>query len=381
MPRYNTHEEWRNAVEKMHPEKFDLTKDTYKGWDKPFKIACAYCDFEWIVPQTPPILRADFCCKKCHPTVRAAEKINYETNSVIKILRDKHGDRYDFDNIISKKSSDIISITCKDCKVVYTSKVRTFMDQKKICNYCHGNHWNFDKVKKCVEEKFGVDIITFAENTTIKTCNDLIEVGCVKCDKYWKVRVYDIIRPDVTNGCLTCSGSEKKTHEQYLIESQNIHGKERYTYVTKYTGSKDSITIQCNKCKRIFNKRADHHIIGSGCDECYGGQSFGEYLVAKYLKEIEMEYILEHRFPDCKHILPLPFDFYLPEMLACIEFDGKQHYEAIEFFGGAKTLEDTQMRDEIKNKYCQDKKICLLRIKYDQINQIPELIDKFLQEC
>ena len=36
------------------------------------------------------------------------------------------------------------------------------------------------------------------------------------------------------------------------------------------------------------------------------------------------------------------FDFFLPDLNICIEFDGKQHFESIDFFGGDSYLKKIQ---------------------------------------
>lgn len=50
----------------------------------------------------------------------------------------------------------------------------------------------------------------------------------------------------------------------------------------------------------------------------------------------------------------------------CIEYDGIQHYKPIKYFGGYNYYKKQKMRDDIKTKFCQDKNIKLLRIKYDE---------------
>ena len=45
----------------------------------------------------------------------------------------------------------------------------------------------------------------------------------------------------------------------------------------------------------------------------------------------------------------------------------KQHFELFNnFWGGNKTLKLTQKHDEIKNQYCLDNNIKLIRIKYNE---------------
>lgn len=52
-----------------------------------------------------------------------------------------------------------------------------------------------------------------------------------------------------------------------------------------------------------------------------------------------------------------------------IEYDGIQHFEDGVKNSGWNTIENykkTHLRDEYKNKYCEEHKIKLIRIKYDE---------------
>ena len=60
-----------------------------------------------------------------------------------------------------------------------------------------------------------------------------------------------------------------------------------------------------------------------------------------------------------------------------IEFDGIQHFEPIEFFGGQKEFKETQIRDNLKNKYAKDNNIKLLRISYKDLNNISDILNNF----
>ena len=72
----------------------------------------------------------------------------------------------------------------------------------------------------------------------------------------------------------------------------------------------------------------------------------------------------------------LPFDFYLPKYNSCIEFDGIQHYEPVEHFGGQESYDYTVKHDKIKNEYCKNNGILLLRIPY--YKNVEEELNNFL---
>ncbi len=103
-----------------------------------------------------------------------------------------------------------------------------------------------------------------------------------------------------------------------------------------------------------------------------------EEYIKLYLKKMEIKYIPQHGFDTCRYINKLSFDFYLPDYNTCIEFDGVQHFRPVKEFGGKKAFIDCQKRDECKNKWCVENNVNLIRIKYDEIDRIREILDNKL---
>lgn len=101
--------------------------------------------------------------------------------------------------------------------------------------------------------------------------------------------------------------------------------------------------------------------------------SWGESYISKLLGDLDIDYKREHRFANCRDAYMLPFDFYIPSKNVCIEYDGQQHYEVIEHFGGEEAFTQRVKHDEIKNKYCEENNIKMLRVPYylsdDQIKE------------
>lgn len=97
-------------------------------------------------------------------------------------------------------------------------------------------------------------------------------------------------------------------------------------------------------------------------------QSSKEDLISRHLTSLSVDYKKQYTFFDCTYKKPLKFDFavfYDDKISLLIEYDGKQHYEPVEFFGGQKGFNDTVRRDKIKDEYCMLHNIPLLRLKYD----------------
>jgi len=105
------------------------------------------------------------------------------------------------------------------------------------------------------------------------------------------------------------------------------------------------------------------------------GESHGEREISIILNNKKIIYERQKKFKTCKDKKELPFDFYLPEYNLCIEYDGKQHFES--GFFGEKAFIMTQKHDQIKNIFCEENNIEIIRIKYnDNIKDNLDMIKK-----
>lgn len=257
-----------------------------------------------------------------------------------------------------------------------------------------------------------------------------------KIDEYeWEARPHDLLRG---KGCPICAGTKKKTHEEYVKEvsilNSNIQvvggyignktpilhkcvidGCEWYASPTnilkgkgcpkcglnrrvklstrthdefvnllcsinpnievigQYTKAREKIALRCKIDGCEWETTADSVLHGHGCPKC--NISRGEKDIVAYLESHEVTFDPQHTFIDCKNVYCLPFDFYLPDYNTCIEYDGVQHFEVIDFFGGEDAFKKRQYNDSIKTTYCRLNGIKLLRIKYDQ--NIEEELNNF----
>lgn len=113
--------------------------------------------------------------------------------------------------------------------------------------------------------------------------------------------------------------------------------------------------------------------------------SVGEELIQDYLIKNNIAFIREQEFDGLinnKTGYRLRFDFYLPDLRACIEFDGKQHTQYSEDFdkGDLTKFEGRKLRDNIKNKFCNQKGLILLRINHNQYNNISSILKGFINK-
>lgn len=105
----------------------------------------------------------------------------------------------------------------------------------------------------------------------------------------------------------------------------------------------------------------------------------GERLIYNILKEQGYAVTTERLFPDCRAIHPLPFDicFTVGNQICLIEYDGPQHFRN-EY--GKKALKITQLHDNIKNNYCKNNNIPLLRICHIHERYTKTLVSSFIEK-
>jgi hypothetical protein len=163
-------------------------------------------------------------------------------------------------------------------------------------------------------------------------------------------------------GCKLCGNNTKKSLKDFIEESKKVHG-DKYDYsLVEYINNKIPVKIICQK-HGVFLKSPKTHVHNiSGCPSCCSSK--GEEMIRLFMDENKIRYKRWKSLPGCVYKLPLRFDFYLPEHNTCIEFDGDQHYYN---YGKDKynkeNLEIRKLRDTIKNKYCKENEIKLIRIR------------------
>jgi hypothetical protein len=165
--------------------------------------------------------------------------------------------------------------------------------------------------------------------------------------------------------------NRKKTTEEFIAISNIIHGF-KYSYdKLKYKDSSSKVIITC-PLHGDFEQISNSHLQGHGCSLC--NESKGEKIISKFLDKNKNNYSRQKKFIDCRNVFELPFDFYIPSKRTLIEFDGIQHFQPVEYFGGVSAYNILNENDKIKNDYCEENYINLIRIRYDQIDKIEEIL-------
>lgn len=171
-------------------------------------------------------------------------------------------------------------------------------------------------------------------------------------------------------GCPKCKGKrismvKTKTHNEFVERVFQLVGNE-YKVIGSYEKARKKILMQHTICGHTYEVTPSHFVTGTRCPYC--NESKGERIIKNYLEAYNIRFKREFTFPDCKNIDLLKFDFAIFDknnfLVALIEFDGEQHFKAVPYFGGKKKYMQTKKRDMIKNNYCQNNGLKLIRIPY-----------------
>ena len=226
-----------------------------------------------------------------------------------------------------------------------------------------------------------------------ETARKKILIECTTCGH---------IFPQTPSSHLNCRGcpkcAEKSRVVQMKINSKKLNEKAKREFADKankkhnfgfdysgviYIKSYIPVEIKCKKCGRIFHQIPSDHLSGRGCPYC--NESKGEKLVGIFLMDNNIVHIPQHYYPKLKWRTRLRYDFYLPDYNLCIEYQGPQHFEHVNWSGKLTLaqmdirLSIEQMKDEAKREYCIANNIGLLAIPYWDKDKIDEIISKKLK--
>ncbi len=274
----------------------------------------------------------------------------------------KYNYKYDYSKVVYINGNIDVDIICPDHGIFKANPIR-HSNRYSCCVKCsnkrklstkifidesikiHGNKYNYDSIK-FINDSLKVDII----------CP---EHGIFKQSYMNHIRL--------KQGCPVCKGGIFINLKNQIKRANKIHlNKYNYSLIKEdsYTGVSNKVDIICPD-HGIFKQKLSNHITSKqGCPTC--NESRGEKEIANLLKENNIKFKREYKFKDCKNKKQLPFDFYLEESNTCIEFDGIQHFEPIDFFGGIKAFKQVQINDNIKTQYCLNNNIKLIRFKYNE---------------
>lgn len=247
-------------------------------------------------------------------------------------------------------------------------------------------------IKKADDYKYkvyGIDINSivgtfFLKYNFKKKLCDLIKKGIIKLDneKLKDTYISFIFNycPDINNVNMQIC---KKMKEKYKVDDLELflillykYGEENVFNIpnieNKVLNMKDNSISIVYKCDNDENKELYNQAICEIDSDEIKWKS--EHKLYKLLKSYFSDAIFQYRdaFLDKQSL-----DIYIPSLRIAFEYQGLQHFEAVEYFGGEEEFSVRQKNDKRKKELCKKNKIDLIEWRYDEdINKI--MLDKKL---
>lgn len=375
-------------------DKFNVTPNELPiGSNKKIKVICDYCNNEFYTSYSHYYKasknNSKIACQKCSG-IKVAESTlekrqNYIYQKLVEFCKKNNYILLTNKNEIKNNKTKIKYV----CSIhgEYETKVTSIL-QNKICYKCSRQLALKSKNKttleerqnnlytKCLNECFAKGYKLISNKTDIKNNTTHIEYICPN-HGIQSMRIGNLISG---KSCPKCAEDIKRkkfnlSFEEVEQRIKNSGGvllnKEEYI-----NNNKKNLKIMCPECNTPFITSLQNFTQHGSqiCPKCRGIESVGEKRIRHYLEEHKINFIAQKWFKDCRDINPLPFDFYLTDKNTIIEFDGRQHFGETNYF--SYSYEKTKKHDKIKNKYCEQKNIKLIRIPYWNYDNIENILQQ-----
>jgi hypothetical protein len=194
-----------------------------------------------------------------------------------------------------------------------------------------------------------------------------------KCGNVYAVAPHDFLKGI---RCHICSSkAQRKLNTQFRKEVYDLVGNE-YIFLDSYINTRTKIRVKHNKCGNIYKVKPTAFINGSRCPFCSSPK--GELIISKILNKLSIHYEPQKTFDDLKDRDCLSYDFYIPSQSILIEYQGQQHYEPIDYFGGVNQFKIQQKHDKMKADYAKSHHYNLIAVPYteDTLSKIKNYLIK-----
>ena len=348
MPRRKTDTQFKQEIKDLVGDEYTFLEHYINNKTK-LRVKHSKCDNIYKV--SPNSFLRGSRCPYCNGGVK---KTNAEFQQEIFELV---GNEYTFlDTYTNSKTK--IKVRHNKCGHTYEVVPSSFI-QGSRCPYCNGG------VKKTNAE-FQQEIFELVGNEytfldAYRGNRFKIKVKHNKCGYTYTVAPYSFIQG---KRCPYCFGTPKKTNIQFQQEVFNLVGDE-YTFLDPYQGAHTKIKVKHNICGQTYEVRPSDFIYKySRCPYC--NTPNGEGIINKILKSLRIKYDYQKTFDDLIDTQLLSYDFFISGQSILIEYQGIQHYEPVDYFGGESKFKLQQKHDKMKSDYAKKHNYNLIAVPYTE---------------
>lgn len=357
-------EEFIKRANQVHNFAYDYSKSIYINSKTKLIIRCPKHNLEFEqIPNNH--LNKMARCPQC---ARESSKLKQSMPNFIERAKDIHGNLYNYSKTIYTNKYSKVTITC-NIHGDFSQEANSHL-KGSGCPKCGAKSIGDSKrltTTQFIEQSqqlYGSDLFNYSKVDYINNKKDII-LRCKLHDFEFKQTPSNHLKS--TYGCPKCVDYKNRQLDystaQFIEKANKVHNN-LYDYSKfEYLGTEIKSTIICRKHGEFLQVPNAHVNKSQGCPNCC--TSKGELRVKERLELLNITFIQQKTFTDLIYKSHLKFDFYLPDHNMVIEFHGRQHFEEVDYFGGAKGLEDTKLRDLIKKRYCEGNSIKYIELTDD----------------
>jgi len=353
---------WR-CLEPKCDEIFEMSWDViYRGCGCPYCAGVKVSKSNCLATKNPEL------AKQWHP-IKNGDLTPYDVtcgcnNKVWWLCENNH----EWKGIINSRSK---YIECPYCNHKRPSKeYNLLIVNPELCK-----EWDYNKNKKKPE-----DFLPNSDNKTWWQCSN-------NPKHIWEAPISRRNGGQKSN-CPYCTGKLPSEDYNLLIINSKLCEEWDYKKNKKYpedycpNANKKAWWI-CKECG--FNWQADisnRNCSGNGCPKC--AESKGEKQLDIILSKYNIPHDSQYSFDDLlgigngllKFDVSVFWDECKNKLRLLIEYDGKQHFEWIKGMMTKRAFETLQIHDKLKDQYCKNNNIILLRIPHWEFDNIESILKK-----
>lgn len=205
---------------------------------------------------------------------------------------------------------------------------------------------------------------------------------CNNCGNVWKALPSSI---KSGRGCPVCALPLRNKKLYMPLSKLEVWVQENnptIQYIKGYRGNHNTCVFGCNVCGHKWEATPKNIMNNHGCSYCalHIRQSKGEKLIEQYLNNKEIRYAYPKVFGELRDKYPLRYDFHIKNKNILIEYQGIQHYNPIDYFGGKDQYKVQLYHDKLKRDYAKEHNYILIEIPYTVNTQekVNKYLDKYL---
>ena len=278
-----------------------------------------------------------------------------------------------------------------ECKNVYYVNFAKFKSEKRYkCPSCKQHEstlrqrYDFSYVKHTINKKYSntVESQYFLLSNKYERCEDALDL-IDTCGYKYHTAFKNILNNIKNRRALQKFGKVNKYTCYNINNWLKLNNIDLVLLSTKFLGSHNYMEWECSN-GHIFKRTWNEVLCGARCSICTFSK--GETRILELLKLNNIDFNTQYQFDNLfspKSNRNLRFDFAIfnnNKLNYLIEYDGQYHFKEVTTIKDPQKRKEewerTQLYDKIKDDYCKENNINLIRIPYWDYKNIPDILEK-----